>query len=255
MAGRMGGKRVTQVGLTVHEIDPSGTCSSSRGRARPEERLRRGQEDRPWPAPKAPILDKAGKSQEPHARGGRLRHRAEAAPRARDRARRAERGPRRHARREEPRPGRGRALEAVAPEGHRPRPRRLDPRAALDRRWGRFPADDAQLRVEGEPQGPPRSDAQRPLRPRAGRHARRARSEGVRCSVHEGGRRVRRRLGQGSAAAARGAARGRGADQVVPQPRARGDHGPDRARGAPARPRAIAPDHGIRARARAGKAS
>ena len=49
-------------------------------------------------APKAPSST-VGKSQEPHARGGRLRHRAEAAPRARDRARRAQRGPRRHARR------------------------------------------------------------------------------------------------------------------------------------------------------------
>jgi large subunit ribosomal protein L3 len=34
MAGRMGGKRATQVGLTVHSIDPSGTSCSSRAPCR-----------------------------------------------------------------------------------------------------------------------------------------------------------------------------------------------------------------------------
>ena len=40
MSGRMGGNRVTQPGLVVHEVDPSGTCSSSGLRARAGERPR-----------------------------------------------------------------------------------------------------------------------------------------------------------------------------------------------------------------------
>ena len=53
-------------------------------------------------------------------RGGRLRRRAQAAPRPRDGARGDERRARRARGREEPRPRRRRPLEAVAPEGHGP---------------------------------------------------------------------------------------------------------------------------------------
>ena len=51
MAGRMGGKRVTQVGLTVHEVDAGAEPAARQGRRpRPEERHRRDQGgQRPWP--------------------------------------------------------------------------------------------------------------------------------------------------------------------------------------------------------------
>src|SRR5262249_58320120 len=69
---------------------------------------------------------------------GGVRRRAEAAPRPRDRSRGAERCPRGHARDEEPRPRRGRPLEAVASERHRPRATGHKPRPPIERRcWRR----------------------------------------------------------------------------------------------------------------------
>ena len=127
----------------------------------PEERHRRDQggEGR-MPSAKAPLLDcwrhvlEAG-----HARRRRVRRRGQAASRSRDRPRRAERAARGHARREEPWPRLGWPRQAVAPEGHGPRPRRHHARPALDRRWRRVPADDAHVRPEGQPQGQARSAA------------------------------------------------------------------------------------------------
>ena len=102
----------------------------------PEERARRGA--RLMAAPKAPVLDaKGGNGEGRLARGGRLRRRGQAAPRPRGRARRAERAARRHVRDEEPRARLRRPLEAVAPEGHGPRPRRHHPRRAVHRRRSR----------------------------------------------------------------------------------------------------------------------
>ena len=58
MAGRMGGKRATQVGLTVHSVDPRAESPARQGRrARSEERLRRDQRGRSLvAAPRAPVL-------------------------------------------------------------------------------------------------------------------------------------------------------------------------------------------------------
>jgi ribosomal protein L4 len=67
-------------------------------------------------------------------------------------------------RRQEPRPGRRRPLEALAPEGHRRARAGLDPRAALDRRRHGFPAQQPQLRLQGQSQGSSCGHAQRPLR-------------------------------------------------------------------------------------------
>ena len=59
MAGRMGGKRVTQVGLTVHEVDARAEPAARQGlRPRAEERHRGGA--RLMAAPTAPLLDAAG---------------------------------------------------------------------------------------------------------------------------------------------------------------------------------------------------
>ena len=68
----------------------------------------------------------------------RLRHRAErrrSCTRSSPRSSRAARAG--HAQHQDPRRGRRRRREAVAPEGHRPGPPGLDPRAALARRWRR----------------------------------------------------------------------------------------------------------------------
>ena len=57
----------------------------------------------------------------------------------------------------------------MAPEGHRPRPPGLDPRAPLDRRRHRLRPDAAQLRRQGQPQGPPAGVPRRAARPRRAR--------------------------------------------------------------------------------------
>ena len=83
---------------------------------------------------------------------------------------RAARGrPRRHPEHQDPGRGQGRWREAVAPEGHRPRPPGLDPGAALAR-WWRGPRPEApQLQAEDpEEDGAPRA---RSARCRTGRRS------------------------------------------------------------------------------------
>ena len=88
-----------------------------------------------------PSSTSAGKqTRERRARGGGLRRRGQAASRPRGRPRRGGRRTRRDAWREEPRDGRRRRREAVAPEGHGPGRAGHDPRAAVDRRRRRLPA-------------------------------------------------------------------------------------------------------------------
>ena len=129
----------------------SATCCSSRAPSRAR-RTASSRSERTRSADgrsKAPLLDKTGKKSkdvtlEEAVFGAELKpHLVHEAVRAELNA--AARG---HARREEPRAGLRRPREAVAPEGHRPRPRRHDPRAAVDGRRRRVPAGDAQLRVK-----------------------------------------------------------------------------------------------------------
>ena len=63
MAGRMGGKRVTQLGLAVHDVDAEREPPARQGRRPgPEERRRRDPGgEQLMAAPKAPVLDAAGK--------------------------------------------------------------------------------------------------------------------------------------------------------------------------------------------------
>ena len=75
----------------------------------------------------------------------------------------------------------------------------------------------------------------------------------VRRSVDEAGEGARRGLGQGRAAPARRHRGGGDADQVVPQPPEDADHGSVRARGRLGRLGALAPDHRGRAAARPGE--
>ena len=191
-------------------------------RPRPEERAARDQGGQgAWPRPKAPLLDASGKkSKDVALEEADLRRRGQAAPRARDRARGAERRPRRNARREVARARRGRPLQAVAPEGHRPCARRHDPRAAVHRRRRRLPADDAQLRGEGEQEGAPCRAALGALRPRCARHDRDRRQRRVRASRRRSRPSSLLAAWQQELPAARDRAPGRGgADQVVPQSR------------------------------------
>ena len=69
-----------------------------------------------------------------------------------------------------------RRRQAVAPEGHGPRPRRHDPLADLDRRRHRLRPQPAPLHRQGQPQGPPRRAALRAV------GARRARARST-CST------------------------------------------------------------------------
>ena len=133
MAGRLGGKRQTQVGLTVHEVDVERNLLLIKGAVPgPKNGTSKQRRTRAVAAPKAPVLDVTGKkSSGPHARGVGVRRRAEASlvhetVRAEPNARRAgthaakSRGFRRR-----------RPLEAVAAEGNGPRPRaRFAPRSS-----------------------------------------------------------------------------------------------------------------------------
>ena len=169
-------------------------------------------------APKAPVIG-GTKAQEVSLEESVFGVELRASPRPRDGPRRAERSSRGHARSQEPRTRRRRPLEAVAPEGHGPRPRRHDPRAALDGRRRRFPAGNAQLRGQGQPQGAARRVPRRALRttPPSGTLAI-LDGSGFDEAVDPQGRRAPRRLRR--AADARRRHRGRGAPrEVVPQPR------------------------------------
>ena len=68
---------------------------------------------------------------------------------------------------QDPRPGGRRPCQAVAPEGHRPRPPGHDPRPAVDRRRRRVRPAPAQLHRQGQPQGARQGAADRALGPRA----------------------------------------------------------------------------------------
>ncbi len=104
----------------------------------------------PQQMPDAPVL---GAIQEGQARRRRVRRPLQRPARPPERARRAGRAPPRHRGDEDPRHGLRRRRQALAPEGHRPRPRRLQPLADLDRRWHRLRSPAPLLHLQGQPQG------------------------------------------------------------------------------------------------------
>ena len=188
MAGRMGGKRVTQVGLTVHEVDVERNLLLVKGSVPgPKNGIVGGAGL--MAAPTAPLLDAAGaKAKDVDARGRRVRRRGQAAPRPRGRARRAERAPRGHVRDEEPRARLRRPRQAVAPEGHRPRRARA-PSARRSSRAAATPSRRCRARSS-------RRSTARPRRPRCARRSRATsqagslalhRRAGVRGAVDEDG--------------------------------------------------------------------
>ena len=131
MAGQMGGKRVTQVGLTVVDRDAEQNLLLVKG-AVPGPRTATSSCGRTtlMAAPKAPVLDASGKkSKDVTLDRGRVRAPRSSRTSSTRRCAPSCRGALRHARGEEPRARLGRTREAVAPEGHRPRPRGHDPRA------------------------------------------------------------------------------------------------------------------------------
>jgi hypothetical protein len=217
--GQMGNKRITQRGLEVVEVRAQENLLFVRGSVP-------GPRNSWWrcgPMADAPVLGTTTKRRktvklDADAFGARfngpLVHesvRAEQAARRRGSAATKTRGN-----------GLRRRRQAVAPEGHRSRPRRLVALADLDRRRHRVRAPPALLCLQGQPQGAPRRAAQRAV---AARRARLAR--GPRC------RRLPRPSTHAAAAllagwkeprgnARRARARGARCRAVVPQPRARG---------------------------------
>ena len=121
------------------------------------------------PRPLRPVVAEEGQ-----ARRRRLRRALQRAARAPERARRAGRSPARHRRDQNPRHGLRRRRQALAPEGHRPCPRRLEPLADLDRRRHRLRPPAALLHLQGQPQGAARRAAQRALAARRARLDRRS---------------------------------------------------------------------------------
>ena len=223
MAGRMGGKRVTQLGLHRARRRRRAEPAARQGRGPgPEERPRRG--ERLMAAPKAPLLDADGgkKAQGRLARRGVFA--AEIKPHLVHEAVRAELNAGRAgtARDEEPRARLGRPREAVASEGHGPRAPGHDSRAAVHRRRPRLRQGAAHVRPEGQPQG---GEGRAALRARESRRRRgRSRSSTPRRSMS---RRRRRPRASSRARACRRRScssrsrRGAGADPELPQPRPR----------------------------------
>ena len=126
-----------------------------------------------------------------------------------------------HVRVEEPRARLRRPLEAVAPEGHGPRPRRHDARRAVHGRRPRLRQGAAHLRAQGQPQG---GEGRAPVgarEPCAGGDARAARRDDVRRAVDEDRQERARGLGPRGADARRPDRRGAGRGEELPQPAAR----------------------------------
>ena len=124
---------------------------------------------------------------------------------------------------QDPRQRPRRRRQAVAPEGHRPRPCRLHPLPAVDRRRHRLRPAAAPLHLQGQPQGAPRRAAQRAVGARRARLDRRrsTRSRSSTPSTKQAAE-AARRAGVGKGAAAdRPDRRARARGAVVPQPRPR----------------------------------
>ena len=180
--------------------------------------------------PDAPVLTPAGAGgagsssggrQEGQTGRGRIRGALQRSAGAPERARRAGRAPPRHRCDEDARDGLRRQRQAVAPEGHRPRPRRLQPLADLDRRWRRLRSAAAQLHLQGQPQGEAHRAAQRAFAARGAGVAGCFRRRCVRGAQNQAGRRAAAGMGRTAADARRAERRGVSGGAVLPQPRAR----------------------------------
>ena len=134
--------------------------------------------------PDAPLL---GANQESQTRRRRLRRAFSRSAGAPERACRASSAPARHGGNEDARDGLRRRRQAVAPEGHGPCTRRLQPLADLDRRWRGIRPAAALVHLQGQPQGAARGAAQRAVAARRARLAGDPRRERVRRAEDEPG--------------------------------------------------------------------
>ena len=176
--GQMGNKRVTQKGLEIVAWTRRRTCCWCAARSR----ARAAASWRCAAMPDAPHSSQAHAglaAKKVKLDDSRLRRALQRAARAPERARRAGRPPARHGGHQDPRHGLRRRRQALAPEGHRPRSRGLQPLADLDRRWHRVRAPAALLHLQGQPQGAARRAAQRALAARRARLDRDPRRGGV----------------------------------------------------------------------------
>ncbi len=142
MAGQMGNKRRTQVGLTVHELIPEENLLLVRGAVPGHKQLdRRGARGHSlMAAPKAPVLDASGKKSKDFTLDEGV-FTAEVKPYLIHEVVRAESAAARSGTSATKSRGlvAGRPCQAVAPEGHRSRPRRHDARRAVHGRRSRLP--------------------------------------------------------------------------------------------------------------------
>ena len=192
MAGQMGNAKVTTLNLVVVEGDAERGLLLIRGSI-------------PGPtgglvfvrsAVKAGVRSEQSRDEEGRRRGRverraprrRVRHRAQRRSDAPGRHRAARRAARRHAQHEDPRRSPRRRREAVAPEGHRPRPARFDPRAAVARRWRRSrPPPPRLLAADAQEDDPPRG-SQRAVRSGGRGQGHRRRRLGHHRTEHQVGR-------------------------------------------------------------------
>ncbi len=222
--GQMGNKRVTQKGLEIVRVDAKENLLLVRGSVPGPPGGDRGGAQRCLTPRARPAAD-AGAAKKVKLDDAAFGARFNGTARAPERARRAGRAPPRHGGDENARHGLRRRRQAVAPEGHRPRARRLQPLADLDGRRHRVRAPAALLHLQGQPQGAARRAAQRALAARRARLAGDPRRGRVRGAQDQPGASTCSTTGSRSPAHAPDArgARPRGVRRraVLPQPRAR----------------------------------
>ena len=208
--------------------------------ARPQGLDRRDQDGRADGRPPGPLHRQ--EDRQGHARRGRVRRELPRAPRAPLRGGRAERQAHRQPVDAHPRRGVDDRRQGLAPEGHRPRPRRRPLGAPPHRRRRGVRAQAAQLHREGQPQGAPPRAARRAVGARRARQPRRGRRRRLlRQALHQdrrgGPRQVRRRRPRA------GRARRRRGERRAQLPQHRRRHRPARRRrGRGRRDRRLAPD-------------
>ncbi len=184
----MGGGRVTQRGLTVVEVLPGQNLLLVRGAVPGARRRRRRGENRCLGARQFSAAGPSSSSRPRSRRASTCRSSTRPCAPSWLRAGRARLD-------QDARRGVRRRRQALAPEGHRPRPRRLVALADLDRRRHRIRPHPAQLHLQGQPQGAAGGAAQRAVGPCRARLAGRVRRGVFDAPVNQPGVGICSRIG------------------------------------------------------------
>ena len=168
---------------------------------------------------------------------GRLQRALQRVARPRGRPRRHERAPPGHPLEPDPRRGRDDRRQGLAPEGHRPGPRRRAQRSPSPRRRQRVRDQAPQLHLQGQPQSSPQGAARGAQRARRSRLDRGPARRRLHRARHQAGGRRAGEVGRRAAGPDRDHRRRGGGSEELPQPAPRlGRHRQRRRRGRDHRP-------------------